>query len=569
MPCGFIFYQRVIIFRKPFNDFRRIAYFITGKPLPAGNRPAFAGFLFGNIVNHLNTIDLVIIVFYLIGMILVGLWFSRKNKSAEQFTKARGTMPGWAIGISLYATFLSSNTFLGVPGKAYGSNWNSLVFSLAMPFSAWIAVRYFVPFYRRIGGISAYSHLEQRFGSWARTYAVVCFLLVQLARIGSIFFGIALSLQALTGYSMIMIMVVTGICIVIYTVLGGIEAVIWTEVLQAVIKTFGGLIILLVIVHEMKGGVGQIAAIGKQFGKFSLGSFAPDFSVSSFWVVFLYGFFMNLKAFGFDQNYVQRYHAASSAKEAARSVWLCVKIYLPVSLLFFIIGTSLFAFYQQHPAWIETVKLQAAAERLPGNASANAIAEMAAKLQSSDYGDKVMPYFIVTRLPAGLVGLIISAILSAAMSTISSGMNAAATVFSEDIYKRHFNPRLNEKNQLRLLYISTTLIGLMGMLCGVAMIGAVSSILDLWWELSGIFAGGMLGLFLLGLISRRTGKMQAAAATIVGILVILWMTLSPHLPDRYAFFRSALHANMITVIGTLAIFLSGVLFTRLKRISTL
>ncbi|HLL43701.1 MAG TPA: hypothetical protein VK369_11210, partial [Segetibacter sp.] len=168
-------------------------------------------------MKNLPVLDLVIIVVYLLSMILVGVYFSRKNKNSEQFTKASGSIPGWAIGLSIYATFLSSNTFLGVPGKAFGSNWNAFVFSISMPFAAWVASKYFVPFYRGTGKISAYTHLENRFGPWARTYTVICFLLTQLARMGSIFFGIALSLQALIGYPMSTIMIIMGVCIILYT----------------------------------------------------------------------------------------------------------------------------------------------------------------------------------------------------------------------------------------------------------------------------------------------------------------------------------------------------------------
>ncbi|HWJ91997.1 MAG TPA: hypothetical protein VNR87_12845, partial [Flavisolibacter sp.] len=168
----------------------------------------------------LPLLDILIILLYLLAMVLTGLYFSKKNKSSEQFTTASGKIPGWAIGLSIYATFLSSNTFLGVPGKAFGSNWNSFVFSISMPFAAWMASKYFVPFYRRTGQVSAYTHLENRFGPWARTYAVICFLLTQIARMGSIFFGIALTLQALTGYPISTIMIVMGVCIIFYTVLG-------------------------------------------------------------------------------------------------------------------------------------------------------------------------------------------------------------------------------------------------------------------------------------------------------------------------------------------------------------
>ncbi|NIJ55936.1 sodium:solute symporter [Dyadobacter arcticus] len=514
-------------------------------------------------MKSLPFIDLVIVIAYLAGMVAVGVYFSRKNTSADQFTKASGSIPGWAIGISIYATFLSSNTFLGVPGKAYGSNWNSFVFSLSMPFAAWVATKFFIPFYRNSGAVSAYTHLEHRFGAWARTYAVVCFLLTQLARMGSIFFGIALSLQALTGFPMSTIMIVVGICIVLYTVMGGMEAVIWTEVVQGVIKTAGALIILYLVVDGVDGGFSKILEVGKADSKFTLGTFTPDFTQSSFWVVLLYGFFMNLNNFGMDQNYVQRYHTTSSIKEAAGSVWLCVYLYLPVSLIFFLLGTCLYAYYQGNPEMLQVIKMQVATERLPVG-TREAITNLAATLTPADYGDKVMPHFMVTKVPVGLLGLIIAAIMSAAMSTISSGMNASATVFSVDIYQKYIKSDLTPKESMRILYVATTGFGLLGMITGIAMIG-VKSVLDVWWMLSGIFAGGMLGLFLLGIISKSTKNAEALTATLIGIVVIIWMTFSSQLPDDYSYLRNPLHQNMIMVVGTLTIFLVGVLLTSLKR----
>ena len=514
-------------------------------------------------MKSLPIIDIAIILAYLVAMVWVGYYFSRKNKTSEQFTTASGSIPGWALGLSIYATFLSSNTFLGVPGKAFGTNWNSFVFSISMPFAAWIASKYFVPFYRRTGEVSAYTHLEKRFGPWARTYAVICFLLTQIARMGTIFFGIALSLQALIGYPMATIMIVMGICIILYTVMGGIEAVIWTEVVQGIIKTLGAVLILILIFNEM-GGVSNMFSIASANHKFSLGSFSPDLTESTFWVILFYGFFINLNNFGMDQNYIQRYHTARSSKQASRSVWMCVALYVPASLLFFIIGSSLFAYYQMHPELIEPVKQQVAAERLGDAASVFQVKQLASQLQPADYGDKVMPYFMVSKIPTGLIGLIISALLSAAMSTISSGMNASATVFTMDIYKRYFKKNLTEKGKYYSLHVATVLFGLLGLFAGIAMIG-VKSLLDAWWELSGIFAGGMLGLFLLGIISRQTKNAEALAAVIIGVVVILWMTLSSRLPERYAFLRNPLNKNMVIVIGTLTIFLTGLLLTARKR----
>lgn len=508
-------------------------------------------------MNSLPIIDLFVIGFYLLGMIGIGVYFSRKNNNTDQFTKASGHIPGWALGLSLYATFLSSNTFLGVPGKSFGSDWNAFVFSLSMPFAAWIAAKYFVPFYRKTGEISAYTHLENRFGPWARMYAMVCFVLTQLARMGSIFFGIALTLQALTGIDMSTIMIVSGICIITYTMLGGMEAVIWTEVVQGIIKTIGALVVLGIVIYEMNNGFSDIVSIGVADKKFSLGSFdLTDFSFSTFWVIFLYGFFINLNNFGIDQNYVQRYHTAKNAKEAARSIWLCVYWYVPVSLVFFFIGTALYAYYQQHPELIESVKNLVAIE----------MGVEVGSLVPADYGDRVLPHFMVTKVPAGLLGLIIAAILSAAMSTISSGMNSSATVFLKDIYQRFINKDVTPKQEMVVLYLATGAMGIFAIATGILMIG-VKSILDIWWQLSGIFAGGMLGLFLLGMISRSTGNAVAKVATTLGILAILWMTFSYLIPDQYSMFRNTLHVNMVIVIGTLTIFLSGILLTRLKIFS--
>jgi SSS family solute:Na+ symporter len=512
----------------------------------------------------LPVVDFAVIGIYLIAMVLIGFYFSRKNKNAEQFTTGSGLIPGWAIGLSIYATFLSSNTFLGVPGKAYGGNWSAFVFSLSMPLAAWIAVKYFIPFYRNSGEVSAYTHFEKRFGAWARTYAVICFLLTQLARMGSVFFGIALSLQALTGVSMKLIMLVMGIAIIIYTVSGGIKAVIWTEVVQAIVKTLGAVLIIYLVVTNVSGGFAQILSIGKTADKFSLGSFSLNFTQPTFWVILFYGFFINLNNFGMDQNYIQRYHAAKSTRQAAKSVWLCVLIYIPASFLFFAIGSCLYAYYSQHPGLLLSIKHQVAAERLPLTATPGQVNALMATLTPADYGDKIMPHFMVTRVPTGLVGVIVAAILSAAMSTISSGMNASATVFAVDIYKRYFKPKLNSKQTLFLLHIGTVVFGFAGMGVGIAMIGA-KSILDLWWQLSGIFAAGMLGLFLLGIISRQTSNHEAIIATIIGVIVIIWLTFPAIIPDQYASLRSTFNTNMIIVVGTLAIFLTGILLTKTRR----
>lgn len=483
------------------------------------------------------SIDLLIIVFYLLVMIGIGVYFSRKNKSSEQFTTASGAIPGWALGLSFYATFLSAITFLGDPGKSFGSNWNPFVFSLSIPLAAIVATKWFVPFYRGSGEISAYTHLEKRFGGWARTYAMVCFILTQLARMGTIFYGIALTLNALTGIDMRLIILVAGLCIILYTVLGGMEAVIWTEVIQAILKTMGAAMILYLI--TLQTPISTIIETGIREDKFSLGTWNFDLSTSSFWVILLYGFFINLTNFGIDQNYIQRYHTAKNPGDAAKSIWLCVLYYVPVSFLFFFIGTALYAFYGDNPALILELKQQVSIEKnIPLEA-----------LKASDYGDRVLPFFMKTQIPTGFLGLLVAALMSAGMSTMSSGMNSSATVFLKDIYLRYINPAATEKKQFRILLFATTCMGAFGIVFGISMIG-VKSLLDVWWKLSGIFAGGMLGIFLLGFFAKKVRNSEAKIAAFLGLILIAGMSFKDALPT---YLQIPLDSKMTVVLGTLSI----------------
>lgn len=497
----------------------------------------------------LPVIDLGIIVVYLAAMIGIGVYFSKRNSSSEQFTTASGQIPGWALGLSFYATFLSAITFLGDPGKSFGSNWNPFAFSLSIPFAAWVSTKYFVPFYRNNGEISAYTHLEKRFGSWARTYAMVCFIMTQLARMGTIFYGIALTINALTGIDMRLIIIVSGLCIIFYTVLGGMEAVIWTEVIQAILKTCGALMIIGIILYQT--GISKVIEIGIRDDKFSLGSFQPDFSISSVWVVLLYGFFINLTNFGIDQNYIQRYHTAQDAKAASKSIWLCVMYFVPVSFLFFFIGTALYTFYMENPALILELKQQVATEK---NIALDS-------LKPSDYGDRVLPFFMKTQIPKGFLGLLMAALLSAAMSTMSSGMNSSATVFLKDIYLRYIQKDLAAEKQLKVLHIATIVMGLLGITFGISMIG-VKSLLDVWWKLSGIFAGGMLGIFLMGFLAKNVENLAAKIAALFGVAIIAWISFKDSLPKNL---QSPFDSKMTVVIGTISIVLIGLLVQKLMK----
>lgn len=512
----------------------------------------------------LPILDLVILIIYIVVIVVIGSYFGFKRRDSSYFTMAGGRLPFWAVGLSIFGTYLSSNTFIGVTGKAFGSNWNYFVFSLSLPVAAWIAARFFVPFYRKSGFISAYEHMEYRFGPWARIYMVAGYLLTQLARVGSIMFGVALVLQALLGVDLAFIILVMGLIVTLYTLLGGIEAVIWTDVLQSVVLSLGAVLVLIFIIIDIPGGLNELIQEGYTNNKFSLGSLRIDFTASTFWVVLLYGIFINLNNFGIDQSFIQRYHTAKNEKDAGRSVWMSAKLYIPVSMLFFFIGTGLWVYYQAFPEYLIPVKERVIADQT-GNLSPEPEMIRSYPVSEEEMGDRVLPEFMVTRLPDGFTGLLIAALFAAAMSSIDTSLNSSATITWTDIYKRYLVPNASEKQSIRVLHLSTVIWGISGTCVGLLLIG-VKSILDAWWHLSGIFAGGMLGLFLLGLISRKTSGHVALIAVIIGITIIAWMSFSSLIPEKYYFLKSHLHTNMIVVIGTMTIFLAGIIISGIKAL---
>src|SRR5439155_21847602 len=174
---------------------------------------------------------------------------------------------------------------------------NSFVFSLSLPIAAFVAGRWFVPFYRRLGHVSAYEHLEKRFGPWARQYAVACYLLTHLVRVGMIAFLVALAVAPLVRWPVEVVIVLVGVSVTVYTVAGGVEAVVWTDVVQSGILIFGVLVCVGLLAFGLPEGPGQLFAIAGEYDKFSLGSFDVDFTAPTVWVVLLYGLFINLQNF--------------------------------------------------------------------------------------------------------------------------------------------------------------------------------------------------------------------------------------------------------------------------------
>lgn len=470
----------------------------------------------------MHIIDIIVFLLFTGGVVAFGCSFFKKKGTSEEFTSAGRSLPGWVVGMSIFATYISSISYLGYPGKAFSGDWNAFVFSLSIPIASYFAARYFVPFYRSQDSISAYSFLENCFGPWARIYASSCYLLTQIARTGSILYLLALPMNVLLGWHIQTIIVVTSVAIVLYSMLGGMKAVIWTEAIQGIILIGGALVCMFILLFDMPGGPVQTFSIAMEDGKFSLGSFGSSLSESTFWVCLIYGIFTNLQNYGIDQSYVQRYHTAKNEKEAKFSALFGGYLFIPVSAVFFMIGTGLYAFYKVHPGI------------LPDGVGA----------------DYVFPFFIVNELPVGLTGLLIASIFAAGMSTIATSVTSSSTIILTDYYQR-FRKHAGNRERMLVLKLSSVGVGVAGILVAFAFM-SVQSALDAWWALASIFSGGMLGLFLLGYISRKARNFDAVLGVVCGVILVCWIVISPFV-----------HANLAIVFGTLLIFLVGFLSANL------
>jgi len=487
---------------------------------------------------NLPLVDLLVFVAYLVGVTLFGCSFYFRRgaaDAADTFTSGGGRLPAWAVGMSIFATFVSSISFLGLPAKAYVGNWNAFVFSLSIPVASWMAVRFFVPLYRSLNSASAYSYLETRFGPWARIYASLCYLVTQIARMGTILYLLALPMNALLGWSVPMLIIVTGVGTLLYCAMGGIQAVIWTDAVQGIVLIGGTLLCLAVLLITMPQGIGQAWTLAVSEGKMSLGSWSlTDWGSETFWVCLIYGIFINMQNYGIDQNYIQRYITARDHRDAVRSTLFGSLLYVPVSFLFFLIGTALFAYYHARP------------DLLP--------AEIAAR------PDQILPFFIVKGLPVGITGLLIAAIFAAGMSTVSTSLNSGATIILEDYYKRFVDPQVQDSRALRVLQGATVALAVLGVGCALAMMH-VKSALDAWWAMQSIFSGGMLGLFLLGYFCQKARNPEAALGVVLGVLTIAWVSVWQ---KRWPL-PVAIHQNLSIVLGTTVIFVIGFLGSTLLR----
>jgi len=470
----------------------------SGEVRPRVRSPAIWSIKPAQKAGRFGIVDYTMLFGYLLAMVGVGVYFTNKNKSTDDFFRGGKQVVWWAAGCSIFATMLSSLTFTGIPSKAFAQDCVYTVGNLMIPVVAFIAVYVALPFYRQLDVTSAYEYLEKRFSRPVRLFGSVSFTLFHVFRMAVVMSLTGLALAVATPLTPAQSVLLMGILSIIYCTMGGVEAVIWTDTIQTIVLLGGGILALILLVAGVDGGVGGFLTVSMDADKFRIANLHWDVTSAqiALWVIIVGGIGQNISSYTADQAVVQRYMTTPDQKLAARAIWTNAILCIPASLIFFGIGAALFAYYHSHPD----------------------------KLDPTITTDQIFPLFIATEMPIGLAGLIVAGIFAAAQSTVSTSMNSTATAIVTD-FMRPFDACRSERGYLNAARLITFVMGVLGTLLGLIFVDPeIKSLFDAFLKVIGLFMGVLGGLFVLGVMTRRANAGGALTGALIGAAVMfsLW-----------------------------------------------
>jgi SSS family solute:Na+ symporter len=511
-------------------------------------------------------VNLAVLVLYFGAMASMGPLFASKSRTTEGYFLGDRSFPGWLIGISMFATSISSISFLAYPADAYKTAYLRFIPNLALPLVVLMASHFFLPFFRRGKITSAYEYLEGRFGPNVRLYAASAYIIGQVIRISMILYLVAQLVEEITGLPPIYAVVIGGVVTSFYTIMGGIRAVLWTDFIQAVVLWIGGLISLWVVLALVGADSGIIAGmkevinVAVEDGKFAIAELQGDKLVKVPWgfdftqktvlLMFLVGIGNWTYEYAGNQNVIQRYCAAKSPRDARQAMWVCCWFSIPTWALFMFLGTALYVFYKAAPT-----------------------PESIAMIDGTEKAEGILPYFVTSQLPMGLSGLVIAAVLSAAMSSISSSINGVSAVSVVDIWRRRI---VTDRDDKHYVFVAKAVGAIQAVIMIVGAIILVSiemkTLQDTANIISSLTAGGLAGLYLLGFLTTRADGRAVGVAIGLTLLYTGWMALSkiPSFPDALKSNIDTYYAGIIghTLLFVVAYILAATFMPRREPVPT-
>ncbi|MDE5416718.1 cyclically-permuted mutarotase family protein [Labilibaculum sp. DW002] len=436
----------------------------------------------------------LVLILYMFGMLYLGYFFMKKEKSSDDFFKGGGRIPWWAAGMSIFATMLSAITFMAIPAKTFATDWKYYPMAITILVMAFPVVKYYLPFFRRLKVTTAYEYLEQRFNYSTRLLASSLFIIFMIARMALVLFLPSLALTVVTGIDIYICIVLMGVITTIYCTMGGVEAVVWGDVIQGFVLMGGAILAVFFLVGGLEGGWNQLIEISMDNSKFTILDSSLDLTKATIWVVLIGGLANNLISYSSDQTVIQRYLTTKDEKSAGKSIVLNGFLSIFVSLIFYLIGTALFAYYSESPDQLH---------------------------YAMENPDSLFPYYIMTKLPMGLAGLLIAAIFAATMSTVSSNINSLSTAFTSDIYQ-HFFKGSSDKTVLYVARLSGVIFGGLGIVLAILMATwNILSLFDYFNYILGLLASGLGGLFVMGIFMKRIHSKAALIGFFTGTIILV------------------------------------------------
>ena len=493
----------------------------------AGADGSHGGFAFAEIESSkllLKWLDWIVIVVYLTSMLGMGAYFylrEKRNSTSDFFVGGR-SIPFWAAGVSLYAANTSSISYIAIPAKAFETNWQYLTNNLVAVVGLMFVAVWIVPLLRRLDLMSVFSYLETRFHPAIRMMASGLCILVQLgSRMSVILFLPSLAIATITGIDVVWSVLMMGGFTIVYTALGGMKAVVWTDIVQLVVKMGGALFAIGFMIYGLKGGFSELLSVAAADDKTKLFDFSFDLTKATVWGFIFLVLFDVVLTFPKDQVLMQRTLSTKSDKDAGRSIWTLAAIMIPGGFVFYSIGTALYVFYKANP------------ERM------NPLLTI----------DATFPLFIAAELPMGITGLIIAGIFSAAMATLSSIMNSVSTLASVDFYEKLVKDPTPKKSVL-FAEVMTVVAGLIGIALALLLSRFdIHSLFDISIELAGLLGGGFAGAYTLGMFTRRANSAGVAigVAASIALTTLAWSMNLVH-----PYFYLAISIMLCIIIGYLA-----------------
>jgi solute:Na+ symporter, SSS family len=447
----------------------------------------------------LNQLDLAIIALYLAGITLFGLRFRKHQRSLRDYFLADRNIPWWALALSIVAAETSTLTIISIPGLAYDTNLTFLQVVLGYMAGRVIISFILLPHYFRGDLYTAYELIERRFGRKLRSITAGLFLLTRAAAEGVRVYAVSIVVAIALGTGEIASIAIITALTLVYTFEGGLAAVIWTDVVQTVIYVGGTLVGVFTILHLVPGGWPAIHNLAATTGKLQVFDFALDFwRPYTFWAGLLGGAFLTTATHGTDQLFVQRLLAARNQRQSTIALLASGGAIFLQFALFLLVGLMLFAFY-----------------RVP----------------SASFGksDRIYPMFIVSQMPHGISGLLIAAILAAAMSNLSASLNSLASTSIIDFYLRR-NPKIDDRKRIFLSRIATLFWGVVLFTLAVIALQRVGRVVEVGLQILSVAYGALLGVFLLGVLTKKANQNGAIVGMLCGFGVELYLWLGTRVP---------------------------------------